>query len=245
MKADKITNEFLASSDWDEIVGWEGNYTLGVGYCYMPKLVPTFKQNNINYHFFDVKWGRCGTTYLFSALRPSNIIVLTAWQNSGVSCGNTKVLFRIWKEILFNLSLIDVKMTIFDVPAAWHRSNLIHELGEQEFYNRLKERKELYKEQVIKPCLNEKVNHIDLSEMIDQNSILIDENFNNTEKTNSPWHFSDSTLSAVAQYFIDSVIFKKPNIELQEIIKTLEKTKTKEKATELYEKKNNCINQML
>lgn len=207
MKKDNLTNEFLTSSDWDDIVGWPGNFTLGVGYCYVGQLKDYFKTKNINYHFFDVKWGRCGTTYLFSALRPDNIIVLTAWKNSGIICNKTDTLFRIWGSILINLAQINVPMMIFDTPAAWQRSNLVIDSGSDYAYNRIKNRSDLYHKEVIEPCLNihSQISYYDLSTIIPQNSILLHENFIDIQKTPSPWHLTSLTINTIGKYFIDTI----------------------------------------
>lgn len=224
MKPDKLTNEFLTSADWDEIVGLEGNFTLGVGYCYLLEIKEIFKKNHKNYHFFDVKWGRCGTTYLFSALRPSNIIVLTAWSNSAVLCEKTSILFKIWREILLNLSSLNVNMMIFDTPAAWHRSEMYHNIGATSMRSRIKERKKIYFDEVVQPSLiNNKTQYIDLNTIISEESLCITENANNIKSISSPWHLSKNTLEAIAQYFIDTNN-NSTTQNLSDTIKSLEST---------------------
>lgn len=236
MKKDKLTNEFLNSSDWDDVVGWHGNFTLGVGYCYVTELVDVFKQNHRNYHYFDVKWGRCGTTYLFSALRPQDIIVLTAWSNSAVLCEKTETLYRIWGEILNNLSSLNVSMKIFDVPAAWHKCLLFDEIGESKARTRISDRKKSYFSEVIEPCLkNNNVNYYDLSNMLSEDSLCLLENFNNSGKISSPWHLTKKTLDTIAQYFIDSTNNK--GVDLVELLKMAEQTEKQR-----YETKNNSAN---
>jgi hypothetical protein len=58
------SQEWLSSSDWDSLVSLDGGYTLGVGYCFVSQLKRFFKEKSVDYHFFETKWGRCGTTFL-------------------------------------------------------------------------------------------------------------------------------------------------------------------------------------
>jgi hypothetical protein len=203
-KERKPSDEWCHSSNWDEIVGLNGGFVLGVGYCYCQQFKPFFANNKKNYYFFETKWGRCGTTFLFSALRPDYIIVPSAWANAAVVCGKTELLFRIWKDIIFNLASIKVPLMIVDMPAAWHLSNLEKELGREKFEITKSERRSSYFNDVVKPCLEAKptIEYIDLQDVLPYESKLIWENKDGTERANSPWHSAQELVNCVGKHFL-------------------------------------------
>jgi len=205
MKPDLLTNEFLSSSDFDDIVSLNKCYTLGVGYCYVKQVVDLFKANNKLYRFFDVKWGRCGTTYLFSALNPADVLVITAWQNSAITCNHTDTLFRVWRAILSNLASIDVPMTVFEMPAAWHRSCHFDMLGTTALKQHIQSRTSAYRTQVVEPSLGSQVQYIDLATLVSEDSPVLLENVNDQRGVSSPWHAADSFVQLLGQFHIDKL----------------------------------------
>lgn len=199
------SDEWKESSNWDDIVGWDGGYVLGVGYCYTKQFQSFFHQQNKKYHFFQTKWGRCGTTFLFSALRPDCIIVPVAWANAATICGSTKILFRIWDEILKNLSSINVPMLIIDFPAAWNKSTLYEKYGFSDMEKIVKHNRKSYYNSVVAPYLNNKTHYVDLYNYVPMNSKLIVENnkLQDNEYIDSPWHMEQSLIDLMGKYFLD------------------------------------------
>jgi len=200
------SDEWKESSNWDDIVGWEGGYVLGVGYCYTKQFANFFNKHNKKYHFFQTKWGRCGTTFLFSALRPDSIIIPVAWGNSAATCESTKVLFRIWDEILKNLLSLEVKTMMVDFPSAWHISSLAKDMnGIDKAKLRIEERRKEYYKYVIEPykCISN-FKYIDLYDHISYDSSFIYENTQEPKVTSaSPWHIKQCLIDIIGQYFLD------------------------------------------
>jgi hypothetical protein len=231
------SDEWKESSDWDDIVGWQGGYILGVGYCYTTQFQSFFKQNNKNYHFFQTKWGRCGTTFLFSALRPDSIIIPVAWGNASAVCQSTDILFRIWNNILQDLLRLKVKTMMIDFPAAWQRSDLSKNMGGIEKARiKIEERRKQYYDFVINPYkLVNNFEYIDLYDYVPYNSPLI---YENTETSKiithpSPWHISysralqksgyeqqPSLIDIIGKYFLD---FINNNYDKNKLISTIKK----------------------
>ena len=203
------SDEWKASSDWDDVVGWNGGYILGVGYCYTEQFANFFHQENKKYHSFQTKWGRCGTTFLFSALRPDNIIIPVAWGNAAITCQSTDVLFRIWADILKNLLSLKVKTLMVDFPAAWHVSDLSHDMGGLENMQiKIDERRQEYYNHVIKPYQSmNNFEYIDLYDYIPYDSRFIHENIQEPKVVTapSPWHMTQDLIDIVGKYFLDFV----------------------------------------
>jgi predicted DNA-binding protein YlxM (UPF0122 family) len=199
-------DEWKESSDWNDIVGWDGGYILGVGYCYVKQFDQFFKKKKKYYHFFQTKWGRCDTTLLFSALRPDSIIVPVAWGNATTLCKSTDTLFRIWNSILNNLISLNVKTMVIDFPAAWHISNLaIENKGINNVQNMIDEKRQLYKDMVINQYLSSKnIEYIDLYYNIDYSSKYISENHEQqkTGSFESPWHMTQELIDIVGENFL-------------------------------------------
>ena len=201
------SDEWKESSNWDEVVGWDRGYILGVGYCYTKQFTDFFNKHNKKYHFFQTKWGRCGTTFLFSALRPDSIIIPVAWGNAAAVCQSTGILFRIWHDILENLLSLKVKTMMIDFPSAWHISSLAKCMnGIDNAQLRITERRKEYYNYVIKPhesMIN--FQYIDLYDYIPYSSSFIYENtqdLNNSSFT-SPWHIKQDLIDIVGRYFLD------------------------------------------
>lgn len=213
------TPEWKESSNWDDIVGWDGGYILGVGYCYTQQFKTFFDKQNKYYHYFQTKSGRCGTTFLFSALRPDSIIVPVAWANASTICKSTEVLFRIWNEILKNLSSINVPMLITDFPAAWHKSTLCKQSGLTETENIVIQKRKIYYDSVINNHLNNKTYYIDLYDYIPMNSKLISENnqLANNEYINSPWHVDQPLINIIGENFLNLLVHNDKNIFISEV----------------------------
>lgn len=211
-----LTREQQRSDDFDKLISRKGGYTLGVGYCYMEQVKPAFERNKQRYFQFQIKWGRCGTTYLFSALRPDNVFMLTAWANASVVCKSTDTLFCLWSDILTNLQTLSVPIFIYEAPAAWKRSNVWHDLGEEAFQTHYAERKQSYYCSVIEPVLQQKnVEYFDLNRWVSPDSSLICENTKIPEviKIDSPWHLRNTLTDALAQHFIDTIRGHAPCLE--------------------------------
>ena len=215
------SDEWKESSNWDEIVGWDGGYILGVGYCYTKQFAHFFYRQDKRYHFFQTKWGRCGTTFLFSALRPDSIIVPVAWANAATICGSTKILFRIWDEILKNLSSINVPMLIIDFPAAWNKSTLYEKYGLSDMEKIVKHNREYYYHNVINPYLKNKTYYIDLYDYMPTNSKFISENnkLADNEYIDSPWHMEQSLIDIIGENFLNLLVHNNQNIFISEIKK--------------------------
>lgn len=215
------SDEWKESSDWDEIVGWNGGYILGVGYCYAKQFNEFFNKQNKKYHFFQTKWGRCGTTFLFSALRPDSIIVPVAWANSSITCKSTEILFRIWNEILQNLSSINVPMLILDFPAAWHKSTLCKEYGLAKTEEIVKQKRKFYYDNVISSKLNNKTYYVDLYDYIPMNSKLISENnqLAKNEYVDSPWHVDQYLIDIAGKNFLNLLVHNDQSIFVSEVKK--------------------------
>lgn len=199
----KPSHEWLSSSNWDSVVGWNGGYVLGVGYCYVSQMASFLKTKSIKFHFFETKWGRCGTTFLFSALRPDSIIVLSAWGNAAAICGKTETLFRIWKSIMLDLSRIGVPMMMVEMPAAWHLSNLAVQEGSA-LEDRIKSMRRLYFDEVIAPVADS-VEYLDLMDYVAMDSKIIRENSDGTVRNESPWHIRQEVIDCIGDNFFDFV----------------------------------------
>jgi len=219
-KERKPSDEWQHSSNWDEIVCLNGGFILGVGYCYCKQFKPFFDSNRKNYHFFETKWGRCGTTFLFSALRPDFIIVPSAWANAAVVCGKTDTLFRIWKDIIINLASIKVPLMIVEMPAAWHLSNIEKELGREKFEIEKSERRSSYFNNVVNPCIetNPTVEYIDLQDFLSYESRLIYENKDGAERKTSPWHSDQELINCVGKHFL---LFTQKKYDKQKFIEEI------------------------
>jgi hypothetical protein len=213
------SDEWKESSDWDDIVGWNGGYILGVGYCYAKQFTYFFNKHNKNYHFFQTKWGRCGTTFLFSALRPDSIIVPVAWANASTICKSTEILFRIWNEILKNLSSINAPMLIIDFPAAWHKSILCKDNGLAETEEIVRQKRKFYYDNVIVSHLNNKIHYIDLYDYVPMNSNFIHENeqLADNEYIDSPWHIRQSLINNLGKNFLSLLVHNDQNIFVSEL----------------------------
>jgi hypothetical protein len=215
------SDEWKKSSDWDDIVGWNGGYILGVGYCYTEQFVNFFKPRNIKYHFFQTKWGRCGTTFLFSALRPDSIIVPVSWANASTICKSTEVLFRIWDEMLKNLSSINVPMLIIDFPAAWHKSTLCKEHGIAKTEEIIRQKRKFYYDSVIVSHLNNKTHYIDLYDYVPMDSDFISENnqLADNEYIDSPWHINQKFIDIIGENFLNLLVHNDQSIFVSEVKK--------------------------
>jgi len=215
------SDEWKESSNWDDIVGWNGGYVLGVGYCYTKQFANFFNKQNKKYHFFQTKWGRCGTTFLFSALRPDSIIVPVAWANASTICKSTEVLFRIWDEMLKNLSSIDVPMLIIDFPAAWHKSTLCKQHGLAETENIVSQKRKFYYDCVINIYLKNKTHYVDLHDYIPMNSNFISENnqLADNEYIDSPWHINQKLINIIGENFLNLLVHNDQNIFVSEVKK--------------------------
>jgi len=217
------THEWFSSSNWEEAVSLDRGFILGVGYCYLKQLKSVFLGHQKPYYFFQTKWGRCGTTFLFSALRPDAIIVPSAWANACmVGRNKPDVLFRIWKEILLNLASMNVPLMMVDMPAAWHISNIEADLGREEFELFKSERRALYFNAVVKPCLetNPNIEYVDLQDFLPYDSKLIKENSEEINRVQSPWHLTQKLMNCVGDHFL---LFTQEKYEkqtfLEEVIK--------------------------
>jgi hypothetical protein len=197
------SHEWLSSSDWDSIVSWDGGYVLGVGYCYISQLASFFKTKELRYNFFETKWGRCGTTFLFSALRPDSIIVLSAWGNAASICGTSVTLFRIWRSIMLDLTRIGVPIMMVEMPAAWHLSNLAVKVG-GDLEERVASMRKSYFEEVINPVAKS-IEYVDLMGHVSMDSRIIRENCDGTTRDESPWHIRQEVIDCIGENFIDFI----------------------------------------
>lgn len=204
------SEEWQESSCWEDVVKINGNYTLGVGYCYTLQLKEFFKKQNIDYHFFQTKWGTCGTTFLFSALRPNNIIMPISWANSITIARSTEPFFTIWAEILKNILSINVKTMIIDFPAAWHKSNLFYDFGcdMKKTQQEIDYKRKIYYNNIINPYISKTNNvlYLDLYNHIPYDSPLIYENIQqDMTKTPSPWHTTQKFIDHIGLFFLDFI----------------------------------------
>lgn len=213
----KLTQEYLESSDYNEVIHYNGGYTLGIGYCYVKQLndMKLFQSKNLKYYFFQTKWGWCGTNFLFSALKPDNVLILSAWGNSAATCGKTDKLFRIWKSILDNVLCLNVPTMMIEMPAAFHRcikneKPISLDLVE----NRRKE----YKEQIIENNMN-KMLYIDLYDYVPFDWNMISENAEN-KICESPWHVKNELIKYIFEGFLD---FKEEKFNKEKFIEELDK----------------------
>lgn len=193
------TKEYFESSNYDETIHLRGGYTLGLGYCYVKQLndMGLFQKNNLQYRFFQTKWGYCGQTFLFSALRPDNILILSSWANSAATCGNTANLFRIWKDILDNIASINVPTMMIEMPAAFHRCvKNDHLIDLNIVHNRRKE----YKNYVLKDLKH--ILFIDIYDYVESDWSMIKEN-KMDEKNRSPWHINNEFIEYIFNYFLE------------------------------------------
>lgn len=195
----EISQEFLESSDFDKLISLSGGYTLGLGYCYVKQLsdMKLFEKNGLKYFFFETKWGRCRTTFLFSALRPDSILFLSAWGNSAGTCEATETLFRLWKDILKNIGSMNIPIFMVEMPAAFH---LCEKDGQPISLQHVKERRELYKEQVLEGLQN--TTYIDLYDHVPLDWNMIVEN-SKTEFSRSPWHMRNELIEYIFNNYID------------------------------------------
>lgn len=225
------SDEWKKSSDWDSIVGWDGGYILGVGYCYTEQFAPFFLKQNKQYHYFQTKWGRCGTTFLFSALKPDSLIIPVAWGNAATICGSANILFRIWKELLNNLLQLNVPTMIIDFPAAWNKSRLFQNLGSKEGTRIIQHKRVNYYNEIIIPILKihnrTNISYLDLYHHIPYHSKLITENINllPNEHIDSPWHINPLLIELISKHFIKLTNHKYNQMamitEIAELHKTL------------------------
>ena len=217
------SDEWKESSNWDDIVGWNGGYTLGVGYCYTKQFNGFFKKHQHKYHFFETKWGRCGTTFLFSALRPDSILIPVAWGNAAAVCQSTEILFRIWRDILKNLLSLEVKTMMIDFPSAWHISSLAKDMnGIDNAQLSITERRKEYYDYVIKPY-ESMINfqYIDLYDLIPYNSSFIYENIQEPKVITapSPWHIKQELIDIIGGNFLQFINNDYSEDKLKEDIK--------------------------
>jgi hypothetical protein len=207
----EISQELIESSDYDQLISLSRGYTLGLGYCYVKQLsdMKLFEKQGLSYFFFQTKWGRCGTTFLFSALRPDNIIFLSAWANSAGTCEATETLFRLWRDILKNICSMNVPILMIEMPAAFQ----VCEKDQQPIsLLRVQERRELYREQVL-DCL-QNTTYIDLYNHVPFNWNMIKEN-SETGPFRSPWHVKNSLINYIFEHFLD---FKQGRFEKEKFI---------------------------
>jgi hypothetical protein len=193
------TQEYLESSNYEETIGLQGNYTLGLGYCYVKQLndMRLFQKNNINYRFFQTKWGYCGQNFLFSALRPDNVLILSAWANSAATCERTEKLFRIWKDILDNIITMNVPTMMIEMPAAFHRcSKDDHLIDLNLVYNRRKK----YKDYVLKDLKH--ILCIDIYDYVSFEWEMIQENIED-KISQSPWHINNKGIEYIFNHFLE------------------------------------------
>jgi hypothetical protein len=203
------TNEWFTSSNYDNIVHLNGGYSLGLGYCYLEQAKFFFDSRRVNFEHFRVNWGWCGTNFLFSALRPDNIIVLTSWANSSMTCGRTTVLFHIWRAILRDLIATRNKdgerapLMVVDMPCA--TSMCFNKKNEPLDIEFAKNRRAMYKEQVIKDSLGDNffgdLEYVDLMDHFGGDWIMIVENAK-AERSTSPWHMDSSVIGVVVDHFL-------------------------------------------
>lgn len=193
------TEEYLNSSDYDKLLFQPQNYTLGIGYCYVKQLydLGLFQAAGIPYYFFQTKYGWCGTNFLFSALKPKDILILSAWGNSAATTPTTEVPFRIWKSILDNLILLDVPILMIDMPAAFHLCTTGGKLISQDF---VKQRRLEYKKKVLSDL--KKVEYVDLFDFVPNSWGMILEN-EHQNPAEFPWHLRNELLAYIFPYVLD------------------------------------------
>ena len=203
------TNEWLTSSDYDNIVHLNGGYSLGLGYCYLGQAKPFFDSHGIRFEHFRVNWGWCGTNFLFSALRPDNILVLTSWANSSMTCGSTELLFHIWRAILRDLLATRnvagkrAPLMVVDMPGAI--SMCFNKKNEPLYIEFARNRRATYREQVAKAALGENfsgdLEYVDLMDHFGGDWMMIVENAK-AERSTSPWHMDASVIGVVVDHFL-------------------------------------------
>jgi hypothetical protein len=203
------TNEWRSSSDYDEAIHLNGGYTLALGYCYLNRLEYLFKQNNIKIFQFRTKWGWCGVNFLFSALRPDNILIINSWANSAMVAKSHTTLFYVWSAILKNILEVrgpdnkHIPTMIIDMPAAIHRHLNLEDstIDKTKFLqNRAK-----YKHKVIDPIIYDNPSHVRYVDLLDYFPVeweMIIENQKN-EYNRSPWHISDQVLDTIFSHFLE------------------------------------------
>jgi hypothetical protein len=202
------TNEWLTSSDYDKIVHLNGGYSLGLGYCYLEQAKPFFDSYGVRFEHFRVNWGWCGTNFLFSALRPDNILVLTSWANSSMTCGSTTTLFHVWGAILRDLfatrngSGERAPLMVVDMPGATSMCFKKNEPLDIEF---AKSRRAMYKDQVVNTSLGENfsgnLEYVDLMDHFGGDWMMIVENAKSV-RCESPWHVDTSVIGVVTDHFL-------------------------------------------
>ena len=202
------TNEWRLSSDYDEEIHLNGGYTLALGYCYLNRLEYLFKQNNRRLFQFRTKWGWCGVNFLFSAMRPDNILIINSWANSAMVAKSHTTLFYVWSAILRNILEVrgpdnkPIPTMIIDMPAAIHR----HLNLEDSTIDKTKflQNREKYKAKIIDPIISDNPSHIRYIDLLDYFSAeweMIIENQKN-EHNRSPWHISDQVLDTIFSHFL-------------------------------------------
>lgn len=210
MKSKIPSNEWQNSSDYDEAIHLNGGYTLALGYCYLSRLEYLFQQNNRRLFQFRTKWGWCGVNFLFSALRPDNILIINSWANSAMIAKSHNTLFYVWSAILKNILEIkgphnsSVPTMIIDMPIALHRQY------DKENNTRLDsvqalDKRNMYKNKIIDPLLKESTNNIQYIDLLDHFSPtwdMIIENYKD-EHNRSPWHISDQVIDTIFHSFIE------------------------------------------
>jgi hypothetical protein len=208
------TQEYLESSNYDEVIHLQGGYTLGIGYCYVKQLndMKLFQKNNLNYRFFQTKWGYCGQNFLFSALCPDNILILSSWANASATCGRTEKLFRIWKDILDNIVLMNVPTMMIEMPAAFHRCVKNGQLID---INLVKSRRQQYKDFVLKD--KKHILCTDLYDYVPFDWDMISENAEN-KTCESPWHVKNDLIKYIFEGFLD---FKEEKFNKEKFIGNL------------------------
>ena len=204
------TNEWLTSSDYDNIVHLNGGYSLGLGYCYLEQAKPFFDSRGVRFEHFRVNWGWCGTNFLFSALRPNNILVLTSWANSSMTCGSTNTLFHIWRAILKDLFATRngagerAPLMVIDMPGAI--SMCVNKKNEPLDIGFAENRRAMYKEQVVKASLGDvfsgRLEYVDLMDHFGESWMMIVENAKGV-RSESPWHVDASAVGVVVDHFLN------------------------------------------
>jgi hypothetical protein len=195
-----LTQEYIESSDYDKIIHYQKGYTLGIGYCYVKQMndMNLFQDQNLKYYFFQTKWGYCGNNFLFSALKPDNIIILSAWANSAATCGRTEKLFYIWYHILNNILSMDIPIMMIDMPAAFHKC--IKD-DKPISLSQVADRRMQYREKILKDFYYRN-NYIDIYDYVPSDWPLIHENHD--DKTyESPWHVKNNLIKYIFQHFLN------------------------------------------
>jgi hypothetical protein len=226
------TNEWRSSSNYDEAIHLNGGYTLALGYCYLHRLEYLFQQNNKRLFQFRTKWGWCGVNFLFSALRPDNILIINSWANSAMVAKSHTTLFYVWSAILKNILEVKgpnnnhIPIMIIDMPAAIHRHLNLEDskIDKTKFL----ENREEYKHKVINPIICDSPSHshvryIDLLDYFPTEWEMIIENQKN-EYNRSPWHISDQVLDTIFSHFLQ-FIKNIENYSHTNLIKDLEQLK--------------------